>query len=704
MSSSAFDYKPIGDESWEAISGRLRHVLDAADVGLWRLHLPTQLATWDEVASRIIEGVTRSQLTPVPLPIHPDDQELVLERLRLVDAGTGKQALTIRLLRPDGTVRWIRASARRPAGAERDCPWVVGLVSDVTAEQLAHAAIVEGKRQLATLVDHLPGIAYRCELKEPWRFNYVSEGVQALTGYSSADFTAGKLAWAALMHSDDMSAVIASVAHAIAVRSSFDLTYRLISADGGVHWVQERGRAYYEDGEPQFLEGFIWDISAAKEAEEQTRWIANHDPLTALPNRLLFQETIDAKISSRDTRGFSVLLLDVDDFKRTNDTLGHDAGDTLLREFARRLRSILRDCDLVARLGGDEFAILLDGIVEQQGIAAVGHKILETLSMPFQQEMGLLTCSASIGASISGRDGQSRTELLKRADIALYAAKAAGRSNLKLFSNHMLNEVQVRNSMLALAGSAIESQGIVPHYQPKVALSSGEIVGFEALLRWRSSAGDLRLPHDISAAFDDPLLAEKLSDRMLDAVIRDVRGWLNSGTPFGHVALNASPAQFRRRDFAERLLDRLAAANVPPSCIQVEVTETVFLGRGSRYVEAALTELDAAGVRIALDDFGTGYASLLHLAQYPVRTLKIDRSFVHKMISSQQDDAIIQAVISLGHSLGMAIVAEGVETLAQEARLRAKNCDFAQGFLYAPALAAEQVPPACRTRERVCSY
>lgn len=689
-------------ESWEDVSGRLRHVLDAADVGLWRLHLPTSLATWDEVASRIIEGVSRAQVTPVPLPIHPEDQELVLERLRLVNAGTGKQALTIRLLRADGEIRWIRASARRPTGVGPDCPWVVGVVSDVTAEQLAHAEIIEGKRQLATLVDHLPGIAYRCELKEPWRLLYVSEGVQVLTGHAAAQFTSGDLSWAELIHPDDLSAVASPVADAVKARSSYDLTYRLLSADEGVHWVQERGRAYYEKGEAQFLEGFIWDISSAKEAEEQTRWIANHDALTGLPNRLLFQESVDAKISSQSD-SFSVLLLDVDDFKRTNDTLGHDTGDMLLVEFAHRLRAAVRGCDLVARLGGDEFAIVLNGIVEDQHIDAVGKKILESLGAPFEHEMGLLTGSASIGASISGRHGRTRTELLKRADIALYAAKAAGRGNLKLFSNHMLNEVQVRNSMLALATTSIQSDLIIPHYQPKVALSSGEIVGFEALLRWRNSAGDLRLPKDISAAFDDPVLAEKLSDRMFDAIVRDIRCWMDAGISFGHVAVNASPAQFRRGDFAKRLLSRLAAANVPAHCLQVEVTETVFLGRGSRNVEAALEMLDFAGVRIALDDFGTGYASLLHLAQYPVRMLKIDRSFVDKMLSSQHDDAIVQAVISLAHSLRMTVVAEGIESLAQEARLRAKGCDFGQGFLYAPALPAEQVPSTCAGQDRAHS-
>lgn len=693
----------MGPESWEALSGTLGDVLDAADVGLWRLHLPTQLATWNAVASRIILGVSEPQQTPVPLPIHPDDRELAHRRIKLLEGDVHEPPVALRVLRPDGEVRWIKASARKPVGAGADAEWIVGLVSDVTEENAAQAIIVEGKRQLATLMDHLPGVAYRCELREPWKMTYVSEGVQLLTGEPPSAFLSGTLTWAQFMHRDDFLEIAEATDRAVREQSSFDVSYRVIDVDGRVHWVQERGRAYYEDGTPRFLEGFIWNISAAKEAEEQARWIANHDSLTQLPNRLLFQETVAHRIQVRKATNFSILLLDLDDFKRTNDTLGHDAGDTLLKEFAARVRTAIRPGDFLARLGGDEFAILLEDVVDPSAIDRAGQAIMDSLGAPFRHQHGLLTCSASIGASIFGQHGRSYSALLKHADVALYAAKAAGRSNLKLFSSHMLNEVQVRSTMLALATSALQSDDIIPYYQPKVDLRTGAIVGFEALMRWRNAAGSLRAPNEIAAAFDDPILAAQVSDRMIEAVVRDMRSWLDAQVPFHHVAINASAAQFQRGDFADRLLAKLEAGGVPPRSLHVEVTETVFLGRGSRYVEHALETLDKAGITIALDDFGTGYASLLHLAQYPVRMLKIDRSFVAKMMSSNHDDAIIQAIISLGHSLGMTVVAEGVEVLSQEARLRAKKCDYAQGFLYAPALPAEQIPAACAEGSQVQS-
>jgi diguanylate cyclase (GGDEF)-like protein/PAS domain S-box-containing protein len=529
---------------------------------------------------------------------------------------------------------------------------------------------------------------------------YVSEGVRELTGRCRDDFISGVLTWAEFMHCHDLPEIASVVERAICDRNSFEVSYRVNAVGGRVRWVQERGRAYYEDGTPKFLEGFIWDISAAKEAEEEARWIANHDPLTLLPNRLLFQETVASKIKSGDESRFAILLLDLDDFKRTNDTLGHDAGDTLLKEFASRVRAAIRPEDFLARLGGDEFAILLDGIFDASAVAATGQTIFNALKVPFHHGTGLLTCSASIGASVFGQHGRSYRALLKRADVALYAAKAAGRGNLKLFSQHMLNEVQVRSSMLALATSALDSNKVLPHYQPKVDLRSGKVVGFEALMRWRDCAGSVRPPGEIAAAFDDPILAAQVSDRMIDCVLRDIRTWLDSGIDFNHVAVNASAAQFQRGDFADHLLSKLSDAGIAPNLLEVEVTETVFLGRGSRYVENALNMMHKAGIAISLDDFGTGYASLLHLAQYPVETLKIDRSFVAKMMSSNHDDAIVQAVISLAHSLGMTVVAEGVETLEQEARLRAKGCDYAQGFLYAPALPSEQIREVCAQSKR----
>jgi EAL domain-containing protein (putative c-di-GMP-specific phosphodiesterase class I) len=290
------------------------------------------------------------------------------------------------------------------------------------------------------------------------------------------------------------------------------------------------------------------------------------------------------------------------------------------------------------------------------------------------------------------RHGRTSDELLKNADVALYASKAGGRGMASLFEPHMRDDVERRTSMVQLARDAVRDDRIVPYYQPKLDLETRSIVGFEALLRWRTPRGRIGLPASLEAAFEDLDVAAAISDRMIERVIADMRSWLDRGIDFRHVAVNAAAAEFRRDNFAERLLEQLQRAGIPTRCFQVEVTETVFLGRGAEYVHRALALLNLRGIKIALDDFGTGYASLRHLKQFPVDIIKIDQSFVRDMVDDPGDEAIINAVINLGRSLGIKLVAEGIESEEQARRLHGLKCDFGQGFLFSKAVPAARVP------------
>jgi EAL domain-containing protein (putative c-di-GMP-specific phosphodiesterase class I) len=292
--------------------------------------------------------------------------------------------------------------------------------------------------------------------------------------------------------------------------------------------------------------------------------------------------------------------------------------------------------------------------------------------------------------------GKSRAELMKNADVALYAAKSSARGGLRIFEPAMRAEVQKRSSMLSLAKDALNNDWVVPHYQPKVDYRSGAIAGYEALLRWTHPQKGIQLPATIAAAFDDMNVAADISDRMIARVIEDVRRWRGEGIGFGHVAINAAAAEFRRGGFAEGLLERLRAASIPTSDVQLEVTEAVFLGRGAECVERALKTLSGEGVRIALDDFGTGYASLSHLKQFPVDIIKIDRSFVCDLGRDKGAEAIIGAVVSLGRSLAIDVVAEGIETAAQHDFLLETGCLYGQGYLYGRAASARTVEAASR--------
>ncbi len=434
------------------------------------------------------------------------------------------------------------------------------------------------------------------------------------------------------------------------------------------------------------------DISHQKRSEEKALWMAHHDALTGLPNRSMLEERLDGMLdrAGQEMTG-ALLILDVDNFKIINDTLGHDAGDMLLNTFADRLRAALSAEDLIARTGGDEFAAILAAESEQEVHEAVG-RIFAHLREPFIYQGRMLECSASVGASLIPRDGMTRSAILKASDVALYAAKTGGRAQLKVFEPAMMEEVERHQSMIAAAREALKLDTITPHYQPKITLDSGLVNGFEALLRWRDGNGALCGPDTLGDAFEDPRLGHLLGQRMLEKVLDDVGAWIAGGVAFGHVAINVAAVDFRGGGFAETLIEQLQARGVPPSCIQIEITETAFLGRGCENVGEALHLLSDHGIRIALDDFGTGYASLSYLNQYPVDLLKIDRSFIEQIGTSADASAICAAVINLGHCLGMGVIAEGIETVDQERHLIGIGCDMGQGYLYASALAAAEVP------------
>jgi diguanylate cyclase (GGDEF)-like protein len=437
-------------------------------------------------------------------------------------------------------------------------------------------------------------------------------------------------------------------------------------------------------------------------AEAHSAHLAFHDALTSLPNRALFQRRLD-DLSRDDSAGdFALALLDVDDFKLINDTLGHDAGDALLLAFADRLKSAVGPEDLVARLGGDEFALLLMGKSGRQELQDFSAGLFERLRQPCNYEGKAIHCCASIGAS-SREGADNARDMLKHADLALYEAKASGGGAFRLYDPAMWSTMIRRREMLSLAAAALEGDFVVPFYQPKINLQTGDLVGFEALLRCRLPGERAWGPDSIAAAFEDSGLAVRLSDRMVDGVIADIAAWLAAGLPFGHVAINAALAELRRGDFAERLLAKLDRAGVPPQCIQVEVTESVLLGRGIEHVERTFNELATKGIRLALDDFGTGFASLTHLKRFPIEIIKIDRSFVRDLQIDAEDGAIVDALIGLGRALKIEVVAEGIETRAQRDFLAALGCVVGQGYLFGHALPAGDIPGLLGGTSRLAS-
>jgi diguanylate cyclase (GGDEF)-like protein len=447
-----------------------------------------------------------------------------------------------------------------------------------------------------------------------------------------------------------------------------------------------------EAGEVLRILSIARDITATREAVDKLRWTSEHDPLTDLPNRRSFQNRLEAAtIRAMNARSLvGLLLIDLDYFKHVNDTLGHAAGDHLLKTFAHRLKRSLRSDDFSARLGGDEFAVVLEGIKSQDDLLRLGDSIVRRFSAQTVFDGRVISAGASVGGAVFPTDAESANDLFKCADSALYALKAAGRGGTRMFHQYMREETQKIASQLNLARVGVSQDSVVPHYQQKVELKSGTIRGFEALLRWKHPISGLQEPEAVAEAFKDFELASKIGEIMQRKVFCDMGHWVRTGINFGRVSINASPAEFLRDDFAEKLLSRAAEHNVPGESIEVEVTEHVFLDRGAEYVSRALRRLSAEGVKIALDDFGTGYSSLSHLRDFPVDVVKIDGSFIAKMLDEPDIASIVTAVIDLASSLRLEVVAEGIETPEQEAALSKMGCGLGQGYFFGRAVVEEE--------------
>ncbi len=455
---------------------------------------------------------------------------------------------------------------------------------------------------------------------------------------------------------------------------------RMIDREDKVRWFEVTGSPIELDGQPAILTT-AYDITKRKEAEDHTRHVAFHDTLTDLPNRALFIDRAEAALglARRESGQVGVILLDIDRFKNVNDSLGHDAGDELIKRSADRLREALRGSDTVARLGGDEFAILLPGLKSDETVR-VARKLLEAMRQPFLVAGRELRVSASLGLAIGPQDGEDVQTLLKSSDTAMYRAKDAGRDRLQLFDATM-NRAAIR--LLELENELHEGLArdeFVLFYQPIVRAVTGELCGLEALIRWRRPDGTVREPDDFIPVAEATGLIQPLGLFVLQTACRDIalmRAAL--GSPL-RISVNISAAQIREPNIVTIVANALRAASLDAGALELEITESSALQGQERTLEA-LRELVAMGVAISLDDFGTGYASLDLLRRLPIKRIKIDRTFVQDVGSDRVDEAIASATIALAHQLSLEVVGEGVETEFQKHFLESHGCDLLQGHL-----------------------
>lgn len=434
------------------------------------------------------------------------------------------------------------------------------------------------------------------------------------------------------------------------------------------------------------------DITERMQVQEHFHYLANHDAVTDLPNRVLLMERVEqALIRARwNEHSVCLLFLDIDRFKGINDALGHAAGDQLLKEVSGRLIGIVREGDTVARLGGDEFGILLDDIASPDDIPPIADKLLGCLAEPFQLAGQELFITGSIGISCYPDDGSDQNTLLKHADVALSRAKDAGKNNYRFYSKGMSARALQRMTLETKLRRALEKEEFVLHYQPQVTLGTGNIIGVEALIRWQNPEIGLVSPLEFIPLLEETGLIIPVGDWVMRAAVDQCEAWNKGGSTLPRISINVSARQLGDPDLVRKVSGLLEACSVPAGHIELEITESVVMKDPERSI-GLLHDFRAMGLRLAIDDFGTGYSSLSYLKRLPIDTLKIDRSFVMDIDKNSDSAAIASAILSLAGDLGMEVVAEGVETTGQLDFLRAKACDYIQGYLFSRPVPGDEL-------------
>jgi diguanylate cyclase (GGDEF)-like protein len=541
----------------------------------------------------------------------------------------------------------------------------------------ARQALVEGRPYSVAFVDMRmpPGWDGLETIENLWK---VDSEIQVVVCSAYTDYDWVELL-ARLGHSDKL----------IVIKKPFEPIEILQSASAlSRKWQNARALRVHVEG----LERVVTDRTEGLEAaNRQLRHLASHDALTGLPNRLLLDDRIAQAIAqaNRQLHEFALVVVDLDRFKIINDSLGHRAGDELLREVAQRLKCAVRAVDTTARLGGDEFVILLDGPMTRAEALELGKRVLEIME-PAVRLLGVdVHITPSIGIAFYPQDGATVDVLVTHADAAMYCAKERGRKNVQCYAEGMSTTTQERVKFESELHEALQKGQFELHYQPKVDTATGRVNSAEALIRWRHPERGLVLPNEFISVAEECGLLDAIGTWVLFEACRQAKTWQREGLRPMRVAVNLAPSQFRLTNLVDQIRSALEVSGLEPQLLEVELTETAVMSDAEESVHI-LEAMSRMGVLVSVDDFGTGYSSMSYLRRFPIDKLKIDRCFVEQMTQRPEDASIVQAIISLAHSLRLKVIAEGVETPEQLQLLAELGCDQYQGFFFSPALIPSQ--------------
>ncbi len=601
----------------------------------------------------------------------------------------------------DGTTVWVNRTVslvRDPAG---NALYFILIVEDISDRKRAEIALRESEEKFRQLADNIPEVFWIADVRMR-KLLYLSPVYEKVTGKSAAEATKRLSSFLEIVHPDDGRRV-RMARMAMPRGGDYNIEYRIQCADGTLRWIHEQAYPVRNSaGRIYRIAGIASDITLRKAAEEKLVYLAHYDSLTGLPNRILFRERLGKVLDQahRKHQFVAVMMLGLDRFKVTNDSLGHRVGDLLLRQVAQRLGTCVRPGDTLGRVSGDEFGFVLSGLTGTGAARLAARAVLEVFSAPFQLDRGEFYVTASIGISLHPTDGDDMEVMIKSADTALHHAKDAGRNNYQFFTTEMNVRAQQRMSMENSLRRALDQDEFRLYYQPKASLNSGVTTGVEALLRWQHPELGLVPPGDFVPLLEETGLIVPVGEWVFHTACAQIKAWEAAGIQPVPVAINLSSRQFLSGGlggFVRRLLDEYS---VDPQYIELEITESALMANTEDAVRT-LQYLESIGVWIAVDDFGTGYSSLSYLRRFPLGALKIDGSFVREIVSNAGDAAIVRAIISMANSLGLKVVAEGVETEAQMSFLAANNCDEIQGYLLSQPLTAVQCDDWLRGKLRL---
>ncbi|TJZ78970.1 bifunctional diguanylate cyclase/phosphodiesterase [Chitiniphilus eburneus] len=574
-------------------------------------------------------------------------------------------------------------------GREYNC----AVVRDISERRMAEEAIVKSEQQLRLALEASNTGLFDMPL-ESRRTAVTSPEYDRLLGYEPGELIETFEKWKSQLHPSDRENVMRAVRdYYTGAAHQLVIEYRRKRKDGEFHWYQTRGRFidFDEQQRPNRLIGTVTDITERKEAQDRITELANFDTVTGLANRNLLRDELKLSVAAAERyhRRLAVLFLDLDRFKTINDSLGHAAGDQVLMQVAERLRGIVGRTDILARLGGDEFVVVLSEIQDAMQAGQIAERILESFSEPFELEAGGFASSTSIGIALYPDDGDDSETLIRNADVAMYQAKANGRNNYQYFTADLNVLASERLVLETSMRQALVNNEFTLFYQPQAGLADGGVIGAEALIRWRHPEHGLIPPGKFIPVAEESRLIVPIGNWVLREACRQAAEWQAAGLPPLTIAVNLSPLQLHQANLLEIVADALAASGLDAQYLELEVTESVVM-QEVEHVMAMLHGLKRLGVKLSIDDFGTGYSSLSYLKRFAFDKLKVDQSFVRDLTTDPNDAAIVLAIIGLGKTLGMSVLAEGVETAEQLAFLQSADIDAIQGFFFSRPIPAEE--------------